>query len=403
MKLVQISTLLNNVMIPNQFADNSGTTIAEDLRNVVELGTAIANLTSQEFLDYSQKLAVGVVRTYFDGRQIGATTYGLEMDGETYGGVTQRVKGKLISMQDSAALNPVSIRDDGSAPSYLDGHYYGVDFDVKLFEKTTASKIVHSTSETKFKKMFTNRQAVIDWFGFVEGIVATSLENSMNQLAKAVIRKMILVANNGSRRVNLIPLYNTTMGFSSGDAGYVTLGDWKTSEAFKLFAQEVVIRLKKAMREYNEKFNDGSVPTFTPAEDIRVLLTSEFATALDFANSSVFHKELVDVGNYYEIEFLQDPSTSLIEFASITSKGDKIKETETDPADPTKTVTTVVSYICGLIYDRYAAGITAELNETGIEPVGAELFVTYHHHVARKYWVDPRNAAVLLCLDQEPT
>ena len=403
MKLVQIANILNNVMIPNQFADNSDTTIAEDLRNVVELGTAISALSKNEFLDYSQKIAVGVVRTYFDGRQIGLTTYGLEMDGEEYGGVTQRVKGKLIEMQDSAALNPVSIRDDNSAPSYLDGHYYGIDFDVRIFETTTTAKIVHSTSETKFKKMFNDRQAVIDWFGFVESIVQTSLENSMNQLAKSVIRKMMLVANNGSRRINLIPLYNTVMNYSSGMAGYVTLADWKNSEAFKLFAQEVVIRIKKAMREYNKKFNDGSVPTFTPDDDIRVLLTSEFATSLDFANSNVFHNELVNVGQYYEIEYLQDPSTSLIEFVSTTSKGDKIKETETDPTDPTKTVTTTVSYICGLIYDRYAAGITATLSETGVEPVGAELFVNFHHHIARKHWVDPRNSAVLLCLDQEPT
>ena len=258
MKLVQIANILNNVMIPNQFADNSDTTIAEDLRNVVELGTAISALSKNEFLDYSQKIAVGVVRTYFDGRQIGLTTYGLEMDGEEYGGVTQRVKGKLIEMQDSAALNPVSIRDDNSAPSYLDGHYYGIDFDVRIFETTTTAKIVHSTSETKFKKMFNDRQAVIDWFGFVESIVQTSLENSMNQLAKSVIRKMMLVANNGSRRINLIPLYNTVMNYSSGMAGYVTLADWKNSEAFSEAGYRVVYRYTKPDPEPETRVDDPS-------------------------------------------------------------------------------------------------------------------------------------------------
>lgn len=399
MTLAQIATLLNNTIIPNQFADNSGTTIAEDLRNVVDLGKAVSALTKAEFLDYAQKLAVGVVRTYFDGRQIGASTYGIEMDSLEYGGCIQRVKGKLLPAMPSYALNPTSYYDDNTAPSYIDGHAYFPSFDTQLFDKDVAFKVVHSTSEQKFKKMFNDRQGVIDWFAFVETTVANSFENQMNQLAKAVIRQMILMCNNGSRRINLIPLYNDTMGFVSTDPGYITLATWESSEAFKLFCQQVIIRIKKAMKEYNEKFNDGSVPTFTPADDIRVLLLSEFATSLDFANSAVFHTELVNTGRYEEIEYLQDPSTSLIEFISTTSKFDKIKETETDGQS---TKTTVVSYIVGLIFDKYACGITTTMDDVGVEPVGAELFVNFHHHFGRKYFVDDRNSAVLLCLAAEP-
>lgn len=399
MKLTQIATLLNEVMIPNMFADNSGTTIAEDLRNVVDIGAKVSELTKAQFLDYAEKLAIGVVKTFFDGRQIGLSTYGLEMDSETYGGCIQRVKGKLLPAKASYALNPTSVYDDGSAPSYLDGHAYFPQFDTRIFDKDVAFKVVHSTSEEKFKKMFNSPEGVIEWFSFVEATVQNSYENEMNQLAKAVIRKIILIANNGSRRINLIPLYNTTMGFQSTDPGYVTLSDWHQSEAFKLFAQEVIIRLKKAMREYNKKYNNGEVPTFTPDGDVRVLLLSEFATALDFANSSVFHKELVETGSYREIEYLQDPSTSLIEFASTTSKGDKIKETETDGAS---TKTTTVSYIVGLVYDKDTAGIVSKMDAVGVEPVGSELFVNFHHHFARHYFVDDRNSAVLLCLAAEP-
>lgn len=403
MQLTQIATLLNTVMVPNMFADNSGTTIAEDLRNVVDLGKPVSALSKSEFLDYAQKLAVGVVRTFFDGRQIGASTYGLEMDSLEYGGAVQRVKGKLLPAMSSAALNPVSYYDDNSAPSYIDGHAYFPQFDTSLFDTDVAFKVVHSTSEEKFKKMFNDRQGVIDWFAFVETIVSNSFENQMNQLAKAVIRKMALVADAGSRRVNLIPAFNTAMGFITTDPGYVTLATWDQSEAFKLFAQKVIIRLKKAMREYNKKFNNGTVPTFTPEADIRTILLSDFATSLDFANSSVFHKELVETGSYYEIEFFQDPSSSMIEFIGTNSKMDKIKETETDPTDPTKTVTTTLSYIVGLIYDKYAAGITTIMNDVGVEPVGAELFFNFHHHFGRKYFVDDRNACILICLDAEPS
>ena len=38
MKFSQISTLLNNTLVPNVFGGSSGVTIAEDLSNVVDLG-----------------------------------------------------------------------------------------------------------------------------------------------------------------------------------------------------------------------------------------------------------------------------------------------------------------------------------------------------------------------------
>lgn len=406
MKNSQIATIINEVMIPNQFGgdpDNSYVTIAEDLKNVVDMGKAINALSSSEFLDYTQKLAVGVVRTYFDGRRIGESSFGLEMDGEEYGGIIQRVKAKLRSVKDSHALDLVSINDDSSAPSYFDGHFYGQIFDTRLYEQSVSGKVVHSISEEKTKKMFTTRQGVIDWFGFIDANVANTIENDMNQLAKSVIRKFALTCANGNRRINLIPMYNDLRGLHSGDAGFITLSNWKDSENFKLFCQEIIIRLKKKMREFNDVLNDGSVPTFTPEEDVRVLLLDEFGTAVDFAQSSVYHKELTDIGQYRTIGYLQNPSRSLMESISTTSKGDKIVETVPDPTDPTKTVSQTVSYIVGIVYDKYTMGIVQRLNFTSVEPVGAEGFVNYHHHFTRDFWVDPRNAGVLLCLDAEPT
>lgn len=403
----QIASIINSVMIPNQFGgdpDHSYVTIAEDLRNVVDLGTALNALSASEFLDYTQKLAVGVVRTYFDGRRIGESSYGIEMDGQEYGGVIQRVKAKLRKMQDSHLLDPVSINDNPSAPSYVDGHFYGMSFDTKLYEKSVSGKVVNSISEEKTKKMFTTAQGVIDWFGFIDANVANTIENDLNQLAKAVIRKFILNASNGSRRINLIPAYNTMMNLTPGtDEDAITLTNWKASESFKLFCQEIIIRLKKGMREYNERYNDGSVPTFTPESDVRVLLLDEFGTAVDFTQSSVFHKELTDIGEYRTIGFWQNPSTALIENISTTSKSDKIVEVETDPTDPTKTVNTTVSYVVGCVYDKYTMGIVQRARYTSVENVGAEGFVNYHHHITRDYWVDPRNAGVILCLDAEPS
>ena len=52
MELKQIATLLNTVIVPNMFGQGesggSAITITEDLRNVVDIGTALAEMTTDQ-------------------------------------------------------------------------------------------------------------------------------------------------------------------------------------------------------------------------------------------------------------------------------------------------------------------------------------------------------------------
>lgn len=402
MELKQYAEILNEVFVPNEFGnpdDESmpGALIAENLDGIVDVGKKLADLRSADFMDYMQQIAVGVVKTYFDGRRYTAPSFGLEFTAEEYGGAIQRVKARRMKMQNSAILNPVSVYDDPDAPSYHDGHYYGAPVDAKLYTQDVAGKLVSSLSEEKLRKMVTSRQGWIDLMALLEANKENTLNDDMAQLSMSVLRKIIVQAADGSRRINLIPYFNTKFNLE-GDAA-VTLENWEANETFKLFCQKLIIRLKKAMRMYNKRFNNGEIETFTPEDDIRVLLLSDFALALDFAKSSVYHEELTSIGEYETVEYWQNPGLDMLEEISTTSNFDKIMETD-GAAKPTETK---ISYVVGLIRDKYAAGIVQKLDYTSVEPVGAEGFTNFHHHIARQYWVDDRNASVLLCLDAEPT
>lgn len=399
----QIASIINDTILKNQFslgrdAEEKPIMIAEDLSNIVDWGKKVSELTGSEFLDYSQTLAVGVLKTYFDGRTLGETSYGLEESYLEYGGAIQRVKAKLYKPQDSAILDPVSVYVDPDAPSYHDGHFYGMTFDARLYDKSGTFKIVTSISEPQTKKMFLDAKGVADWFGFMEANLTNSMNNIVGDLALATLREVVRSAIEGGRRINLIPRYNAAMGFVSEDPGFITIQNWKGSEAFKLYCQEIVIRIKKAMRVLNMKFNDSSfeLPTFTPADDIRVYLLDEFGTAVDFAQSSVYHKELTDIGRYESIPYWQASGTEMLEDISETSWSDKLLEDGGESDDVEN------SYIIGLIMDKYTAGINIGLNMTTVEPVGANGFVNYHHHFNKQHYVDPRNAAVVLALDADP-
>ena len=64
MKLSQIATLINEAIVPNllgqgEDVSHNPITIAEDLRNVIDVGTALADLSADDAKDYLGAFAVG--------------------------------------------------------------------------------------------------------------------------------------------------------------------------------------------------------------------------------------------------------------------------------------------------------------------------------------------------------
>ena len=73
----QIATMLNNVLIPNYFGkgedgSHDPITITEDLRNVVDLGKALTDLSVADLENFKGDLVVGVLDTYTDAREFNA-------------------------------------------------------------------------------------------------------------------------------------------------------------------------------------------------------------------------------------------------------------------------------------------------------------------------------------------
>ena len=403
MKFSQISTLLNNTLVPNVFGGSSGVTIAEDLSNVVDLGTAIANIDGDTLKNYAQDLVVGVFDTYVDTRSYKDETYGLFMSEIEYGGALQRVKAKLMNTYDTNILTLTSIGSSG--PDYTDGHYYGTDWDSKIYTKDVGFKLPYSTSIEMFKKSFTSASGVQKLFAMIEANIDTSLKVELNTLARGVLRKLILSAYQGSRVIPLITTYNTKFGYTSSDAGYVTVSNWSQNESFKIFCQTLVLELRKYITDINSKYNDGVVYTFTPESDSRCILLTEFAAELDVALGSVYHKELVDgLGEYSTINYWQNASTSLIPQITAAagntpaSVHDQVKEVTTPAQGQTPAVVTTIDHVVGVLFDRYSAFITDKLDKVTTKYVAEEDFVTYFHHVIKSYSIDTRNTAVILQL-----
>lgn len=399
MNLNQIATLLNETIVPNLFgqgedASHNPITIAEDLRNVVDIGTALASLSADDLKSYMKDFVVGVFDTYVDTRRYKSETYDLFLDEVEYGGAVQRIKAKLLSAYDTpiATLISAEVQD---APDYMDGKYYGTQFSSRIYTEDIAFQIRYSLSTNYFKKCFTSASGVQKIVAQIESNVDNSLRNELNQLARMVLRKMILNAYSGGRYINLITMYNTKHGYTSSDPEYVTLANWSADENFKIFCQTVVLQLRKYITDYNIKYNDGTVECFSPEEDTRCVLLTEFATELDVALGNVYHTEMVEgLGSYRTINFWQNGTEDLIPYIKSGSLHDQIVEVTADaPADPT-----TINHIVGVIYDRFSGFLTNKDDFVSSQYVGSADFTTFYHHMIKSLAIDPRNVSVVLCL-----
>lgn len=398
MKYSQIATMLNTVIVPNLFGEGesggSAITITEDLRNVVDIGVAIADLSADDLKDYMKDFCVGIFDTYTDSRLYKDETYDLFLSEQEYGGAIQRVKCKLLSASDTNILTLVSASDSG--PDYTDGKFYATDYNVKIYTKDVGFKVKYSISTEMFKKSFTSASGVAKLVAMIEANVENTIRLELNGLARGILRKLILSAYSGSRNIALITTYNTMHNYTSSDPGYITLANWADSVSFKLWVQTLMLELRKYITDYNEKYNDGTVPTFTPESDARCVLLTEFASQLDVALGSVYHKEMVEgTGAYRTINFWQNSTPDLLPQISSGSLHDQVVEKVADSGDAQ---VTTINHVVGLVYDRFSAFLTEKLDKTTTKYVPEEDFTTYFHHIVKSCAIDTRNTAVILTL-----
>lgn len=381
MKLTQVATLLNETIVPNLLGE--GTTISADLSNIVDLGTALADITAEDMQDFAKDLVVGVARNLFDSRAYRSETYGLMNDAREFGGVVQRVKVKLYSAEDS----PIWTLQNGT--DYFDGTYYGADIDSKIYTKDTIFQVKNSIPVEKFKQSFTSADGVMSLIATIEQQVDNTITMELNGLAKTTLQQMIATSVASGQVIHLLTEYNTLAGLSGDDA--LTVDTCLYNAPFLRWCAMTIVRLRDLTQDMNKKYNDGTIETFTPADDLRVTLLSEFARSIEFnMEADTFHNDIVSVGEYNTINFWQNSSDDMLPSLGVTAE----VKTNVGEASPV-----TVSGVVGTIFDRYTAGLTARLDKITAQYIANGDYTTYFHHIANSRFIDTRNTGIVLCLD----
>lgn len=371
----QISNFLNTAILPNMLGENSAP-VAEDLSNYIDVGTKLSALDENTLKDFKKRLAVQI-SNYVIERTLEKKYFKMYKNAQEYQGALQRIVASgLLQTQDSHIINLVN------GQSYVDGKYYGVDIDSTIYTDVDTFKVPYSISDDDWKLFFTSMEDMRRVISLIYNAEQNTITAYLNALQKRLYMSMIENCHDNNRKLKLITLFNDkTDGEYTIEQIYA---DRKLLAYFSDFVKSVVQKMKNYIADVNKRYNDGSVTTFTPKENIELVMISDFISDVKNLGNPVDFS--IPELNTDEITCWQTTTDAMLptlhDVSTITLSGDKI-----------------INDVIGIIYDMDCVGITTFLDKVTTEYIGAEGFTNYFHHLANRYFYDKRFGSVIMTLE----
>lgn len=373
MKVTQLHELVNTTM---QEVLGESAVVNEDLTNVVDLGNEIINTDNLDH--YVKKLVNHIGKVVFVNRVYNGSAPSVLMDSWEFGSILEKISADMPEAQENDTWNLV----DGQ--SYDDDIFYQPKVSAKFFNSRITFEIPMSFTERQVKESFSNATQLN---GFISMLV-TSVENAMtvklDSLVMRTINNMIaetllndLTTEEGTldttagtvKAVNLLADYNARYG------GSLTKAEAITDPDFIKYASYVIGLYTDRISKISTLFNVGGKARFTPANQLHLVLLSEFAKASTvFLESETVNEANVKLPNFETVPYWQ-------------GSGEGYGFAETSSIDVTTDSGTVqVDGIIGVMFDRQAIGITnLDRRVTSNYNAKAEFYTNYYKFDAGYY------------------
>lgn len=320
--------------------------VAEDLSNVVDIGTAIFNASAVD--NYVRSLVNHIGKVIFVNRPYSGNVPSILMDGWEYGSVLEKISAKLPDATENESWELT----DGA--SYDPNVFYKPVVTAKFFNKRVTFEVPMSFTERQVKESFSNPTQLNGFLSMLYNAVDKSMTVKIDSLAMRTINNMIgetivddfgssaLSSTSGVKAINLLYLYNQRYGTS------LTAGNAITDPDFIRFAAFEMGVYMTRMSKISTLFNIGGEDRFTPPDLLHVVMLTDFKKAANvFLQSDVFHDQFTQFPNAEEVPYWQGSGTGYA-FADISA----INITTATGA------TVNASGILGVMFDRDALGVT---------------------------------------------
>lgn len=350
MKVEQIYAIMNSV---TKEILGETAVLAEDLSNVVDIGTEIFNATSVE--NYTRKLVDRIGKVVFVNRVYRGSTPSVLMDAWQWGSVLEKIDAEmpLATENESWGL------EDGE--TYEQDTFTAPKVSAKFFNSKVTFEIPMSFTELQVKSALGSLTELNSFLSMIENAIQRSMTVKTDALISRTINNMIAQtvlaefpdgdvggysSDTGMKAVNLLYMYNEKFGTT------LKADEAITTPEFIRYATMMMAMWKDRMSKLSTLFNVGGKARFTDSEHLHFVLLSDFKNASDvYLQSDTFHKEMVALPKAEIVPYWQG-SGLLYEFADVSAI-----DVKTKTADG---VTKEIKFdgIVGVMFDRDALGVT---------------------------------------------
>lgn len=376
MTMEQIYQLMNSV---TQEVIGDTAVVAEDLSNVVDIGTTLSNMTGG-IDNFVRALNDHIGRVLFVDRVYQGRGVSVLRDGWEYGSILEKIRADLPEAQANSSWN----LQDGQ--TYDPNVFTKPSVHAKFYNDRVTYEIPISITRKQVKSAFSNAMQLNGLISMINN----SVQNSMTLKTDALIMRTLNSAigetihdayganplSGGShvRAVNLLYLYNQ-MGNNLTPANALYDAD------FIRFASFTIKMYMRRMQGMSKLFNIGETVKFTPADRMHAVFLDEFKNAAEVY--------LYDGLNQFNVEGIRLPaSIETVDFWQGSGTGYAFADTSAINITTPSGETVSASGIIGLLFDHDALGVANLERETTSDYNARAQFYNYWHKFETGLFLD---------------
>lgn len=268
MLITQTKEILKTIATEMLGADN--TIVTEDLANLQDLGKEL--ITQANVDTYVKKLVDKIGRVVFKNRLLNSTAPNLLVDSWEYGAILQKVRMKLIPAEENSAVNLV----DGQ--SYDQNVFHQPTVTATFYSKEITFEVPISYTTEQLKSSFNSESELNGFYNLLE----TTVQNSLTVKTDALIMRTInyrigktFTKGLPSQKVNLLENYNAISGKT------LTVSNCFLDEDFLKYAITEIKNYQDRLKLPSSIFNDKKEEAFTPVQNQKLVLLSDFKNTVD--------------------------------------------------------------------------------------------------------------------------
>lgn len=345
-------------MDTNQIYELVNTTVAQaigrqdvtrlDAQGLISVGDVVlsSSANTEAFLN---TLAQRIGRTIYRFRAYNNKFKDMVISDMQWGAILQKIK---VKMPDAVSDPTYSLANGESVDHYTVSKPAVTQ---KLFVTRSPYMFKITVQRETLREAFLSPEAMGSFISLIFGEVRNAIELALESLGRLTLCGAMSEVSQATQIVRLVTAYNDERGLTGDDA--LTAATAIYNADFLRYAIYRINTTIDMIQDMSTLYNDGTVPTFTNKENLKIRVLSGFQRRLEtVVEYAAFHDQFTSVdGQYSTINFWQGEKAPSNVSVKKPSNGENFTE----------------DYVVACVHDRDAFGIY-QIDETVLTtPVNA--------------------------------